>query len=137
MFSNPMMAATDYYQAIKQASRDLIWHSPALTTNSECNSGTFHFSSSGTGNNFCCLIAPAWVTLGVTCTPVVRRMLLRLEPVKDLTSDVEMDSKNFTAGLADLRMVLTNLTNLVISIIFRFVPETSSRIHLWVAQGRS
>ena len=83
------------------------------------------------------MTAAALVTPGKTPTPVFTKILLRLDPVNDLTSEAATDSKNLTNGLLDFLMALTNLINLVKSMIFRLLPVISSKIHRRVAQGRS
>ena len=70
---------------------------------------------------------------GTTCTPVLTKMLLRLEPVTDLTSEATVEYRNFKAGLLDLKMALTNLLNLVYSMYFKLHPVISSRIQRWDA----
>ena len=90
----------------------IISNSSAFTASKEWIKGTFHLSSSGILFRVCFLPTAAWVTPGMTWTPVFLKMLLNLDPVKDVTSAAETNSKNLRAGFLDFLIELTDFTNL-------------------------
>ena len=113
-----------------------ISHSSFRIANTENSKGTFHFWAIGTGYNLNFFNAELLVIPGLACKPVCRCILLRFEPVRDLTSSETVERRNLIAGLLDLAIELINLMNLENSIIFKFNPVISSNIHLGVAQGK-
>ena len=61
-------------------------------------------------------------------------VLLRLEPVTDLTSAATVDSRNCKKGFLVFYIELTNVMNLLSSISMKLLPVISSRIQRCVGK---
>ena len=110
---------------------------PDLICRIEWSRGTFHSSPPGTSCSLFLFSAEGRVIPGTGCTPVLSRIVLRLEPVFDLTSVETVLSRNLMKGLLVFSIELVNFKNLFKSIICKLLPVISSMTQRCVAHGSS